>query len=291
MSDPFDLARYNRSDPDPWLALYLDQSTPVDDGAKRALITGHRSFSRRCILPLVRPFARAMIVVVQLIRMVLPSSVQSSPTLHRLIYWGLKYFVTPEANYLILRHFNIGTEILAFIADNVPGVTIASHPLRPMKLEDLIDNTFMQHDLNIYNFIIQLNAELKNQNREIMPPEVINYQAISDGPFPFEPLPDRWHNFIDIQTAIELYTPLYGLFLSDHDFWRASNSLQLDETIAIYVAKILGDANHLALVNNKHPLVPISTLEAGYRLMLHGQDAETLHGMLRQKKAGCAFPV
>jgi Family of unknown function (DUF6999) len=71
------------------------------------------------------------------------------------------------------------------------------------------------------------------------------------------------HNVLDLQTAIEIYTPLFALFLSDHDFWRSSNSLQLDETIARYV-EIVG------LVNNKHPMVPLSTMEAGFRLMLHG---------------------
>lgn len=284
------LRHYDPKDPDPWLALYLDRSTPIADEAKAALLRGHRSFSRRCILPLVRPLSRLMIVIVQLIRLVLPRRIQSSAVLHRLIYWGLKYFVTPDANMLILRHFTIGTEILNFIADNVPDVHIKKHPLRPEKLEDLIDNSFLQHDLNIYNFIIQLNSQLRQQQRDITPPQVINFSSISNEPFEFKKFPDKWHNFIDIQSAIELYTPLYGLFLSDHDFWRASNSLQLDETIAIYVAKILGNNHHLALVSNKHPLVPFSTLEAGFRLMLHGQDAENLHGFLRQMKNVATAP-
>ena len=47
-------------------------------------------------------------------------------------------------------------------------------------------------------------------------------------------------NFIDLQTAIELFTPVYQLFLTDNDFWRATNSLQLDETIGLYVATLLG---------------------------------------------------
>ena len=47
------------------------------------------------------------------------------------------------------------------------------------------------------------------------------------------------------------------------------------------------------LVNNKHPLVPMSTLRAGYRLVLHGLATETLHAMLVQFKraTGCASGV
>jgi hypothetical protein len=38
------------------------------------------------------------------------------------------------------------------------------------------------------------------------------------------------------------------------------------------------------LVNNKHPMVPLSTMEAGFRLMLHGLDAENLYGFVKFMK-------
>ena len=66
-------------------------------------------------------------------------------------------------------------------------------------------------------------------------------------------MPATWHNFLDLQTAIEIYTPLFALFLSDRDFWRSSNSLQLDETIALYVARMFDREAIVGLVNNKHP--------------------------------------
>ena len=43
---------------------------------------------------------------------------------------------------------------------------------------------------------------------------------------------------------------------------------------------MMGDATYLSLVNNKHPLIPLSTLRAGYRLLLHGLAAESLHANL-----------
>jgi hypothetical protein len=276
---------YDRRDPSPWLALYLDQSIPIDDSAKAALLRCQDSFSRRALLPIIRPLARLSIILVQLLRLLLPKRLSSSYLLHRTIYHGLKYFVMPEANYLILRHFNIGSEILAFIKDNVPDTDVESSSLRPQRLEDLLDDTFLKHDLNIFNFIIQLNASLWAQGREIQHRKDLNFQAISETPLHWNAPPRRWHHCIDVHTAIEFYTPLYGLFLSDHDFWRASNSLQLDETIALYIARIVGSAEYLALVNNKHPLVPISTLAAGQRLMIHGLGSEMLHGYLRRLKA------
>jgi hypothetical protein len=161
---------------------------------------------------------------------------------------------------------------------------IETVPLHPHVLKDLEDNVFLQHDLNVYNFIIQLNRGLRAQQRDLVPVATPDFSMITDGPFAIELRDDRWHNFADVQTAIEAYTPLYALFLPRADFIRASNSLQLDETIAIYLAKILGTGYHLAFVENHHPMVQLSTLQAGYRLMMHGLDCEALHGWLRAMK-------
>ena len=170
------------------------------------------------------------------------------------------------------------------IAGNIRGVDMELNPLKPQKLEDILDDVFLKHDLNLFNFVIGLSEELREQGRNIEPVARVNFDAITDGPFPLGPFPNRWTNVIDVQTAIELYTPLYQLFLTDNDFWRASNSLQLDETVGIYVARILGNPNNLALINNKHPMIPLSTLAAGFRLLLHGLSAETLHATLRESK-------
>lgn len=42
---------------------------------------------------------------------------------------------------------------------------------------------------------------------------------------------------------------------------------------------------HLSLVNNKHPMVPQSTLRAGFRLSLHGFATEMLYELLLRAKA------
>ena len=277
----FDPAANDPRDPDPWLALYLDQSIPMFEDAKLAFLRSMRRRSRRMLLPFIRPLGGLAIILIAGVRALIPDLLHSSRALHRLIHWGLKNFVAPESNYLIMRHFHIGTEILAFIGDNVPGAQFETVLLRPEKLEDLIDDVFLQHDLNIFNFIIQLNEHLRRLGTDIAPPERINFDAITDGDFAMADMPARALNVIDIQTAVIAYTPMYQLFLADNDFWRASNSLQLDETISIYTAKILGTPEYLALVNNAHPLLPLATLHAGFRLMLHGLAAEQLHHHLR----------
>jgi hypothetical protein len=274
---------HDERDPSPWLALYLDQSVPMAEPAKRAWLTDLSSRNRQFMLPLVRPLARLCIAFFQLLKIAAPH-LSSSRMLHRLLEWNMKTFMSPHANLLIMRHFHLGSEILRFIADNTAHVDVKTNPLKPRSLDEVRDDLFLKHDLNLFNFVIHLNRQLQAAGRELTPIAQLDYSAISATPPELAPMPDRWHNFVDLETAIELYTPLYQLFLTDHDFWRASNSLQLDETIALYVSRILGDFSLLGLVNNKHPMVPLATLRAGYRLVLHGLSTEILHGLLVKKK-------
>ena len=286
VTELYEKAPYDPNDPNPWLALYLDMSLPLGDEVKAALLANAGSKSRQFALPLVRPAAKLSIMLVQVLKIFVPNWLTSSRILHRTIYWGLRTFVRQDANYLILRHFHIGSEILQFVASNVPGVSIPLNPLRPRNLEGLIDDVFLKHDLNIYNFLIRLNREMKAKGMTLTQQARLNFDGITDGPFDIDAdsLPTGTLNVIDLETAIEIYTPLYQLFLSDSDFWRACNSLQLDETVAIYTSRLMGDASYVSLVNNKHPLVPLSTLQAGYRLLLHGLAAECLHATLVQCK-------
>ena len=72
-------------------------------------------------------------------------------------------------------------QILRFLADNIPDIAIRSHPLHPNTIENLRDNVFI-HDLNIYNFIIQINALLGASARKIEPRplRMIDFSAIDD---------------------------------------------------------------------------------------------------------------
>ena len=289
--DPKDIPHDPR-DPNPWLATYLDQSTPLDDGVKRAWLADAASGSRQYLLPLIRPLARTCIVLIQLAKIVVPRNWSASRMLHRILARGMQATLSPQANWLILRHFHLGSQILAFIAAN-SGVKVPLSPLEPMGIDDLKDELFLKHDLNLFNFVINLNKALRAEGRTLAPQPLgqLDFSMLEQPALQLADMPTGRLNGIDLQSAIEIFTPVYQLFLTDNDFWRASNSLQLDETIGIYCATILNSPEHLILLNNKHPLVPMSTLRAGYRLVLHGLSTEMLHCLLMQMKAAQAQPV
>jgi len=278
--DPHFLSNgHDAGDPSPWLAMYLDLSTPLDEEVKRAWLADSSSRSRQFILPFMRPFARTLIVLFQLLKVLLPRKLAFSRALHRLLAWGMENFIRPEANWLILRHFHLGSQVLQFIAANAP-VDVPTNPLKPEKVEDVREEMFLIHDLNLFNFVIRLNQGLRESGRRLQRVEHPDLSMIEQPPLRLEDMPRRRRNFLDLQSSIELFTPIYQLLLTDSDFWRATHSLQLDETIGLYAATILDAHAHLILLNNRHPLVPMSTLRAGFRLTLHGLSTEMLHAFL-----------
>ena len=281
MNTHFDTNKeHNPRDPNPWLAMYLDNSIPINDKTKIALMRDNDSHSARYLLPFIMFFSKVLMFFIHLFKFIFPKLFNSSKILHRILAWGLKKFVSPDANLLIFRHFHVGSEILEFISKNISDIEISTSPLKPYNFDDIKKDLFLDHDLNLYNFIIRLNKKLKEKGITITKAEKLCLDMISVDQFNHIEFPNKWTNVLDLRSAIELFTPFYQLFLTANDFERASNSLQLDETIAIYTSQILGTPAHLGLINNKHPMVPTSTYSAAYRLVLHGLAAETLHEIL-----------
>ncbi|MEG0676732.1 MAG: hypothetical protein RR473_08795 [Comamonas sp.] len=276
---------WDERDPSPWLALYLDQSTPLPDEVKAAWLRDCSSGSRQFFLPMIRPMARLSMIVIQVLKVFLPKRWSHSMLLHRLLAFSMNKFVSPEANWLIMRHFHLGSQVLQFVAANAP-TPVSTSPLTPVEIDDVKDELFLRHDLNLFNFVIRLNKALRAENKELVPVAEPDFSMIHNPDLQLADMPRGKLNLLDLQSAIEIYTPVYQLLLTDNDFWRASNSLQLDETVAIYCAKILASPEHLVLLNNKHPMVPLSTLYAAYRLVLHGLSTEMLHSLLMRMASG-----
>jgi hypothetical protein len=275
---------YDERDPNPWLAMYLDLSIPINDTTKRSLMRDNDSNSTKYLLPVIKVVSKILMFFIHIFKFFFPRLINSSKILHQILSWGLKKFVSKDANLLIFRHFHVGSEIMEFIAQNIENIEIKTSPLKPYNFEDIKDDLFLKHDLNLYNFVIKLNKQLKEKNITIIGKKPLNLDMLTLDQFKHIEFPNRWTNILDLRSAIELFTPFYQLFLTANDFVRASNSLQLDETIAIYTAQILDTPGHLGLVNNKHPMIPETTYSAAYRLVLHGLAAETLHEILVNMK-------
>ena len=289
-SEYFENLKNDPKNPSHWHTLFLDRSIPFSPDAKAAFLYDSGRKTKQFLLPFVRVMSRFFIILMQLFKAISPNIINAPGTLHKSLYFGMKYMVSPEANYLILRHFYLGSEILKFIKDNVNGTEdMPMNPLKPLSVNDVRNNMFLEHDLNLYNFIINLNAAIADKGLKVEKVDRPDFSALTEGEIPFEPFRDKWSNFLDLSTAIEIFTPVYQFFLTDNDFWRASNSLQLDEVIGIYATTIMDCPEKLIGLNNKHPMIPLPTYGAAFRLTLHGLSTEILHALLVSAKKEMAL--
>ena len=56
------------------------------------------------------------------------------------------------------------------------------------------------------------------------PVDELDFSCITDGDFPIGEMPQGWLNFLDLESAIEIYTPMYQLLLTDSDFFQGSEA-------------------------------------------------------------------
>ena len=100
MKKDFTEQPWDERDPNPWLALYLDQSTPLPDAVKAAWLHDCSGGSRQFFLPLLRPLARGSMMLIQLLKVFLPRKWAHSGLLHRVLAFSMNRFVSPEANWV-----------------------------------------------------------------------------------------------------------------------------------------------------------------------------------------------
>lgn len=69
-----------------------------------------------------------------------------------------------------------------------------------------------------------------------------------------------------------------------------NENITQDELLELPNVKIDNVDFKLTALNNKHPMIPLPTAGAAFRLLLHGFSTEVLHGMLVQEKVKAKKP-
>jgi hypothetical protein len=277
---------HNPYNPNTWDTLYLDNAIPVDPVAKAYMIRDLQSWTRNYLLIPIKLLANLLLALIMTLKRLLPFQFSAYTLMHRSAAFFLKHFVSPEACYLIVRHICLGSNIVNFLIDNGPDPKIEKSHLYPRTVEDLAKNAFLEHDLILYNFVLDYNqAQQANpQWLEDVKQRGLNYDSIRsvEVEVDFERrLPWR---ILDLESAIELFKVFYSLCLTSDEFARAVLSLQFDENFGLYVSAVTGDYHWNHIITNRHPLAPNSPFQAARDLMLHGIITEYLHRHLEIRK-------
>jgi len=217
-----------------WDALAGDPTFQFDRRALGLLETDQSRWSHRFIRPPARVLSRGAVAVIVLIKRVLPFEFSSHRLLDRLGIWFMSRCVSVEGGELLLRHFVIETNVLAFIARNSG---LDEPTLRPGRLGDLDDNAVIVHDLNLYEVLAGLG------NRPLPRPED-RTSPLDFSMLEIEPIDvtgaRRWLR-LDLETGLCFMNIAFATLTTSDEYRRAVHSLQLDESVLGILAELTGD--------------------------------------------------
>jgi len=234
----------------------------------------------------IRPFLQLIFAVLLHIiwflkRLPLPQF-RTHTLLQRLICWFCKYFVSPEANLLILRHYATESNILNFLANNSQVIPSAHVELYPYCIDDMIEHSFVNHDQELFRMFKELgywtHITDKPDSENI---SWDNWRAINMDEFRIQ---KRATQIVDFESAHALFMCLFCLFLTRDEYRDAINGFNLDQSIAIRVGQIVGDDSLPEMAYNKYPLYLLGPWNLGQRFLMHGFFTEYLYARLNDFK-------
>jgi hypothetical protein len=258
-------------------ALRGDPTFHFDRHALSLLETDQTRWSYRFFRPLARLVSRLAVAIITGIKRVLPFQFSNHDLLDRLGIWFLSHFVSEEGGELLLRHFVIETNVLAFIAANT-GLTQPT--LRPGNLDDLDDNAVIVHDLNLCQVLSDLDGQ------PLPRPDRLDYSMLEIGPI--EVRRTRRLARLDLETGMCMMNIAFCLLTTSDEYRRAVHSLQLDESLLAILAELTDDPVFLAWKPAGYIPMIRTNRDVPRDLFAHAVIHEYIHARLRrQAEARC----
>jgi hypothetical protein len=218
-------------------------TSPLPLAWRQAQLLDHARFSRRHLLPLIKPLTIGLIGGIKLIKRVLPFRVGSERLLNWLSVWFVQTWLSPQAQEMLLRHLAVENALVQFVAKNCGNPEVAAPYLRPDSAQGLGDTQGMNATLMHDTIILNLFADL-GENSLLWPHVKARAWAapldFSDLPLPqFKLTPS--HINLDAISAIYLVTLFLVLLFDEATLERGVQSLYLDDSLMVCLAKLTGD--------------------------------------------------
>jgi hypothetical protein len=217
-----------------WDALAGDPTFHFNRHALRLLETDQSRWSHRFVRPPARVLSRLLVAVITVVKRLLPFQFSSHHLLDRLGIWFMSRCVSEEGGELLLRHFVVETNVLAFIARNSG---LDEPTLRPGTLDELDDNAVIVHDLNLYEVMAGLGGRTLPRPEQRSTP--LDYSMLTVEPI--VPSPKRRLARLDLETGMCFMNIMFSLLTTADEYRRAVHSLQFDESVLGCLAELTGD--------------------------------------------------
>lgn len=283
---------FDRNNPSLMDVLEVDDSLPMEPSARRYWLVNLRHPLRMTVLHVTRMIASAVLIIAYFIKRLLPFQFSAHRFLQGMICWFMKWFVTPEANYLILRHFWVESNLINFVIANSRNRDVKPVELYPNRIRDLMTHTFIDHDVALFNSFYDLGST----EGELwpVPKDKIDFSLMRDIVLEYDITRRKWTEFCDFETAQELFKTSFCLLVKADEYERSINSFQFDQSLAIRISRILGDPEIAHLSANTYPLSLVGPIRLTQRFVLHGLCMEHLHAYVecvRVKTSRATAPV
>lgn len=261
-------------------AVAADDAIPIDPVAVELWLTDLERRSRWFIRPLLQfVFAVLLHTTWAFKRLPLPQF-RAHGFLQKMICFFCTWFVSPEANQLIIRHFTTESNILNFMQENMQKSDVAPLTLYPRNINDMLTHTFVEHDQELFRIL----RDLGPSDRAAWPIPEDKLQWTLWRPMEIDDSvrERRWTQVLDFETSHALFMCLFCFLLTAEEYRDAINGFNLDQSIAVKIGQMIGDPSLVELAYNKHPLYLVGPWNLGQRFLMHGFFTEYLHARLEQ---------
>lgn len=266
-------------------AIEFDNSLPMEPVALKLWLKDLDNPLRWSLRPLLQfVFAVLLHIIWFFKRLPLPQF-RAHRLLQRLICWFCRYFVSKEANLLILRHFATESNVLNFLRDNsLQGSTVQPLALYPHKIDDMLTDTFVEHDQELFRLIHDL-GYWQPPAEPLVRGDMCwdHWQPITMDAFDVQ---SRRTQVLDFESAHALFMCLFCLLLTREEYRDAINGFNLDQSVAIRIGKLIGDNSLAEMAYNKYPHYLVGPWNLSHRFLMHGFFTEHLYAHLEQIRKG-----
>jgi hypothetical protein len=259
-------------------AVEADDAIPIDPQAVRLWMADLDRRTRWIVRPLLQFFFAVILHITWALKRLPLPQFRAHKTLQRLICFFCKYFVSPEANELIIRHYTTESNILNFLNENLDGPEVAPLELYPTKVSDMLTHSFVEHDQELFRVM----RDFGPTDRSSWPIATSDLKWTLWRPMHIDESvrQRRWTQVLDFETSHALFMALFCFLLTAEEYRDAINGFNLDQSIAIKIGDMIGDPGLVELAYNKYPLYMVGPWNLGQRFLMHGFFTEYLHARL-----------
>ena len=263
-------------------ALTGDKSLPLDDQAKEYWLKDLKNPLRIIVLPTLRILLSITLHITYYIKRLIPIQWKAHRFLQWQIFFFMKYFVRPEANVLILRHFQAESNLLNFVIDNSGKEDVEPVLIYPKMIRDLMVQTFVHHDQGV----LMTMRDLEEPDRSLWPieDEQLSWNNWRRVEVDYGTQKKKWTQFLDFETAHELFKTSFCFWLTAKEYEAAINSFQFDHSVGLLIDDIVGATHFADIAYNRFPMILVGPTGLSYRFLMHGFFVEHVHAHLEKMR-------